>query len=273
MFTRFLVSFLVVLAGAAPGLAQVPWQFQWKKGQTLTYKIKHVTSVVEKLEKATNTSNANLDLVNRWQVTDLDDKGAATLSLTLVSMRNEQKRANGDTLLYDSSALDKSTPELVKQMGKFIGQTVAVVRMDGYGRVLEVKQGTPASFEVEPPFVVIFPAAKAAAGQAWRRQFNLILDPPFGTGEKFPADQRYECKKIEAGKATLTVATNFKTLPDNMRERIPLVQKDVQGELVFDVQAGRLVSVQLSTDKVIEEHQGKGSSYHFKSQYTRTLVE
>jgi hypothetical protein len=272
MFNRCLLSAAVLLSFTLPSSAQAPWRFRWQKGMVLNYKIKHVTSVVEIVETSKNTSNSNLDLVNRWQVIDID-KDVATLSLTLVSMRNEQKRANGETLLFDSQNLEKSTPELREQMGKFIGQTVAVVRMDGYGRVVEIKQGSAASFEAEPPFVVVFPEAKAEAGQAWRRQFKLVLDPPFGTGEKFEAEQRYDCKKIEAGKATLGVATNFKTMPDNMRERIPLLQKDVQGELIFDLAAGTLISARLNIDKTIENHQGKGSSYRFKSQYTRQLVE
>jgi hypothetical protein len=273
MFTRCLFALALALTFTLPTFAQVPWQFRWQKGQVLTYKIKHVTSVVEIVEKSTNTSNSSLDLVNRWHVADVDAKGVATLTLTLVSMRNEQKRANGDTLLFDSLDLEKSTPELREQMNKFIGKTVANVRMDSYGRVLEVKQGAKATFETEPPFLVVFPAAKAEAGQAWRRQFDVVLDPPYGTGEKLAAEQRYDCKKIEAGKATLAVTTHFKTMPENVRDRLPLLQKDVQGEFVFDLTAGRLISAQLNIDKTIENHQGKGSSYQFKSQYTRQLVD
>ena len=90
---------------------------------------------------------------------------------------------------------------------------------------------------------------------------------------KFEVEQRYECKKIDGAKATLNVSTHYKVMPDNMRERIPLIQKDVQGEIVFDVLAGRLLSAQLTTDKMVENHQGKGSSYQYKSQYSRVLVE
>ena len=273
MFTRLSLTFACILALTSSSHAQVPWQFKWEKGQTLTYKIKHVTGVVEMLEKGTNTSNSTLDLVNRWTVGEIDARGVVTVSLTLVSMRNEQKRANGETLLFDSQNLDKSTPELREQMVKYIGQTVAELRVDGYGRVIEVKKGTASNFEVEPPFVLIFPDAKAAAGQAWRRPFNLVLDPPYGTGEKYEAEQRYDCKKIEAGRATVSVKTEFKTTPDNARERLPLLQKDVEGEVVFDLPAGRLISARLNIDKTVENHQGKGTSYQFKSQYTRELVD
>jgi hypothetical protein len=264
---------VVLVIAALPSSAQESWQFKWQKGLVLKYQIKHVTSVVETLESAKNSADSNLALVNRWEVVDVDAKGVATLTMTLVSMRNEQKRANGETLLFDSENPDKSTPDLYKQMIKYIGATVAEVQMDRHGRVLAVKKGTASSFEVEPPFLVVLPDAKASAGQAWRRQFTLVLDPPYGTGEKYDAEQRYDCKKIEAGKATLGVSTQFKMMPDKERERIPLIQKDVQGELVFDLPAGRLISATLHIDKTIENHNGKGSSYHFKSQYSRVLVE
>lgn len=273
MFHHFTLAVAVTLIVTLPGVAQTPWQFRWQKDLALTYKIKHTTAVVEVVDGTTNMSSSSLDLVNRWQVTDLDDKGIATLALTLVSMRNEQKRASGDTLLFDSQNLEKSTPELAAQMKKYIGATVAVVRMDGFGRVAEVKQGNAATYESEPPFLVVFPAAKAAEGQAWRRAFTLTLDPPYGTGEKFDAEQRYECKTIKGDRATLGLTTSFKTMPDNARERLPLLQKDVQGEIVFDLPKGQLISARLNIDKMIENHQGKGSSYRFKSEYVRELVE
>lgn len=272
MLSRIVFAIVCILIAAPSSFAQLPWQFKWQKGQSFTYKIKHTTSVIETLEKGTNKSDSELTLVNRWSVAELD-KNVATLSLTLVQMRHEQKRANGETLLFDSQNLDKSTPELREQMLKFIGQTVAIVKLDNYGRVIEVKQGNAANFDVEPPFVVVFPDAKAAVGQAWRRPFQLTLDPPYGTGEKHDVEQRYECRKLEKNLATVGIKTEFKTMPDNALERLPLLQKEIEGEVVFDLQTGRLVSARLNTDKTIENHKGKGTSYQFKSQYFRELVE
>ncbi len=273
MFIRMLLSLTLCLACAVQASAQFPWQFRWQKGQQLTYRIKHVTTATEVVEASKLVSSAQLELVNRWQVLDLDEKGVATLSLTLVSMRNEQKRGNGEAFVFDSENLDKSTPELRDQMKKYIGQTVAVLRVDGYGRVVEVKQGSAASYEAEPPFLVVFPDAKAAEGQAWRRPFNLVLEPPYGTGEKLEADQRYVCKSLVEGKATLGVSTTIKSKVDNSRDRLPLLQREVEGDLVVDLANGRLLSARLIIDRTVENHQGKGSSYRFQSDYTRQLVQ
>src|SRR5438128_11564100 len=107
--------------------------------------------------------------------------------MSLAAMRNEQKRTNGETLLFDSQDQAKSNPALYEQMSKFIGKTLAVLRIDPFGRVIEVKQGVASRYEAEPPFVIVFPAAKAQVGQAWRRPYTITLDPPLGTGEKYQA--------------------------------------------------------------------------------------
>jgi hypothetical protein len=266
---------LALLASAlgmqALAAQEAPWRYHWQKGQTLTYRADHVTKVNEVVEGAKVETMAKLNLVKQWKVVDVDPNGVATLELTLAALRTEQTRPNGESLLFDSANLDKSTPEL-RQMSQHVGKTLAIVRMDGYGRTLEVKQGSAAKYEAEPPFVVVLPNGTPKEGQAWLRNFNIVLEPPQGTGEKHAAQQRFTCTKIDNGKATVTLATELKALPENMQERLPLLQKEARGEVVFDIQAGRMQRVQLNIDRTVQNHQGEGSSYRFVSTYAEELV-
>jgi hypothetical protein len=266
-------TILLVVAGlTAPVQGQdATWQFRWKSGESLDYRASHVTDVKETVAGNKVATRSKLDLVKRWHVTAVDEQGVATLELSIVSMRNEQVRPDGETLLFDSNDLDKSTPEL-RDMKKFLGTTLAVVRIDGHGRIREVKQGSAAKYQAEPPFVVVLPSAAPRPGQAWVRPFDITLEPPLGTGEKYPAQHRVTCAKIEAGKAALSLVTEIKSLPESAAERLPLVQKEVQGEVVFDIQAGRMSSARLNIDKTLENHQGPGSSYHFVSTYVEELI-
>jgi hypothetical protein len=268
---------LVALAAAiwvSPAVAQeTSWQFRWQKGQVLTYKAEHKTNVEEMAEGAKVTTTSKLNVIKRWQVVDSDAQGNGTLQLTLTSMRNEQTRPNGETVLFDSDNLDKSTPDLKAQMSKYIGQTMAIVRLDVQGRVLEIKQGSAARYEVEPPFVIVFPAVPPKEGLTWLRPFNLTLEPPFGTGEKYEGAQRYQCTKIAGGQANLTLANQFKSMPENPKDQIPLLQKMSEGQVTFDLQSGRLLAVQLNIDRTLMNHQGMGSSYHFQSSYTEQLID
>lgn len=267
-----ILALLIGAAATATTSAQTsPFRFQWKKGP-LTYRSEHVTQVAETIGTNKVATQSTLNLLKRWHVMEVDDQGVASMQLSLAAMRNEQKRPNGDVLLFDSAQLDKSTPELREAMGKYVGQTLAVVRVDAIGRVVEVKQGAAHRYESEPPFVVIFPLQTPQVGQAWNRPFQVILEPPLGTGEKYDAVQRYHFTKIAQGLATIAISTQLKNQPEGP-ERVPLLQKQPEGEVVFDFNNGRLQSVRLTIAKEIKGHQGVDSTYQFSSVFTEELVE
>jgi hypothetical protein len=266
-----LILLLTVIAPPAAS-AQAPIQFRWQKGAVLSYKVKSVTAVTEVVSGGKQQFGSRLDLTKRYHVVDVDAGGIATLEYSVTAMRNEQTRPNGETLLYDSADLAKSTPGLREQLGKFVGSTLAVVRVDATGAVVEVKKGPADRYGAEPPFTLVLPKVAVEAGKEWVRPFDLTLDPPLGTGEKFRAEQKCRCTKLEASKATIALATSFKALPESVQERMPLVQKETQGTAVFDIAAGRVVEVRLSVDRTLENHQGAGSSYRFESSYSEQYV-
>lgn len=268
---RWLTALVVPMLLAQSAAAQA-WQFRWQKDQVLSYKVKHHTVVAEVLDGNKVESDSTLDLVKQWQVVDVDPQGVATLRMALASMRSEQKRPGGDSLLFDSQNLDRSTPELREQMSKFVGQTLAVLRVDSFGRTVEAPQGSLQRYQAEPPFTLVFPKADAAEGQAWTRPYPIVIEPPLGTGEKYEAVQRYRCTKVAAGQALVELKTELKTQPESAQERLPLLQKEIDGTAVFNLTSGCLESVDIKVDRTIEQHQGPRSSYHFRSEYHEELV-
>src|SRR5262249_53584332 len=142
---------------------------------------------------------------------------------------------------------------------------------DPLGRVVEVKElkfGSASGFESEPPFAAVLPGAALAPGQGWERAYQMTLEPPRGTGEKYAAVQRYACKGIDGALATLGVTTEVKNPPEAAADQVPLLQMLHEGEVVFDLRAGRLHRAALKVDKEVKGHQGEGSSYRFQSSYT-----
>jgi hypothetical protein len=268
-----LISLLVVPAASAQPEV---WRFQWHKGQVQTYRVAHLTSVVEVVGGSKVESSAQLHLVKRWQVLDIDAQGVATLQLSLTALRTEQSRPNGETLLFDSADPDKSTPELREALAKFVGPPLAVLRLDNRGQVVEVKEskfGPRSRYESELPFVLVLPEQAPSAGQTWERSYQITLEPPQGTGEHFPAVQKYVCKEVAGEKATVALTTVLPKLPESLLDRVPLLQKQPEGEVVFDLRAGHLHSARLRIERELQGHQGTGSSYRFQSTYTEEYVE
>ena len=247
-------------------------QFRWQKGQVLSYKVTNVTTVTETVGLTKQKYGSQLDIVKRYQVADVDAKGVATLEYSVSAMRNEQTRPNGETLLYDSANPDKGTPGLKEQLGKYVGTTLAVLRVDSAGQIVEVKKGPADRYAADPPFTLVLPSQELQTQQSWQRRYDITLNPPLGTGEKYPAAQTFQLTKLAAGKATITLTTAVKKMPEAVNERMPLLQKETRGEIVFDVAAGRVAEVRVGIDQTLENHLGKGSSYRFESSYAEKLL-
>lgn len=263
----------LILAAAAP--AQSAGCFRFQAGQVLTYRAEETTTVAEVVGDSKVETRTKLNLTKQWKVLDVDTAGTATVQMSLASLRHEITTPNGETLLYDSAEPDKSNPQMREQLSRYIGQPLHVLAISAQGQVVQVKEckfGAPSRFESKVPFEITLPAEALAMGQTWERPYNITLDPPHGTGEKFAAVQNYTCKKLDSATATISLATTVKAMPENVMDRVPLLQFQPEGEVVFDLQAGCLRSVQLHTEKELTGHQGEGSSYKFTSNYAEQLV-
>jgi hypothetical protein len=276
MFRRWLWSIFAVFVVAPPLAAQTgAWQFRWQEGQVLTYRVQHVTFASEVTGGGSSETATKLILTKRWQVLGVDRAGVAKLQLSLDALLLETTTPNRDALLFDSAYPEKSDPHLREQLARFVGQPLAVLRVDGQGKVVQIvesKNGPASRFESELPFVIALPPEGREPGQSWERAYRITLEPPQGTGERYEAAQRYTCKLVADGKALIALTTVLKTLPDSLLDRVPLLQMQPEGEVLFDTKEGRLSRAHLHIEKELKGHQGEGSSYRFRSTYTEEFV-
>ena len=150
-----------------------------------------------------------------------------------------------------------------------------MLRVDAAGRVVEVKEskfGPASRYEANPPFVVNLPAVVPQPNQYWERSYSITLEPPQGTGEKYPTVQRFVCKDAKPDAVVLELTTTLKAPPTAVADQLPLLQSLPEGEIVFDPQSGIFRSAKLHIDKELRGHQGEGSVYHFQYQYTEEYV-
>jgi len=52
--------------------------------------------------------------------------------------------------------------------------------------------------------------------------------------------QKYRCQNIADGSVTISFATELKSLPENALDRVPFLQMQPEGTVVFDTQTGRM---------------------------------
>lgn len=250
-------------------------KFHWQPGLTLSYKVAQVTKAVEVTGNGSSETKTKLNLVKQWKVQDVDAAGIATLHLTVVSMRMEITPPSGDTLIFDSTDPSVGDAGLKAQMGKYVGQTIAILRLDERGKVVEVKEskfGPPSRFDAELPFQLVLPGESAREGVAWNRTYQLKLDPPHGAGETYDCVQAFRCKQVTPTSVLVSCQTTIPKLPENAQDQVPLLQNQTEGEVVFDVENGRLDAAVIQVNKELKDHQGKDSSYRFQSVYRESYL-
>ncbi len=261
---------IALLASAALAPAQpAPGPLHWQAGQVLTYRVEQVAYTADTVPDGKAESRTKLNLIKRWQVVSVDAAGVATLQLSLAAIRYESTMPSGDALLFDSIEPEKSTPDLRAQFGGYLGKALALVRVDGRGRVVEVKEskfGPASRFENELPFVGVLPADGPKPGQEWQRDYKITLEP-----DKYDAVQKYVCKSVADGVAVTAVTTSLKT-PPPPAEQAALLDLQPEGEIVWDLKAGRLRSASLKIDKEVKGHQGEGSSYRLQATFMEEYI-
>lgn len=263
----------LLVGGAAPAHAQA-LRYRWQQGQTHEYQVDQVTKSVEVVGDNTINSTTKVSEVKKWDVLAVDSAGVGTLRLSLARLRLESE-TDGDPLVFDSAAPDKSNPQMKEQLSKYVGVPLVVLRVAADGKVLEIKEGkygTLNKYETEAPFVAVLPPT--ATGPRWERNYTITLEPPQGTGEKFEAVQTYEEVPANRNGPALTFAlkTAVKKMPEAVADQLPLLPLQPQGTVEFDATLGLMRKANLTIDKEVKGHQGEGSSYHFTSTYVETLL-
>jgi hypothetical protein len=270
------LSLVVVVVVGASASAEPP-RFRFAKGETLAYHLVQTTNVTEmvtdeKTNKPVETTVATkADLVRNWKVVDVDDKGVATVEMSIASMRWERK-SGADEDIFDSSKPDNLNK---MEMAKHVGPVLAVLRIDAQGKVAEVKEskvGPATRFSTDLPFKLILPDTEPKAGESWDRIYTIQLDPPLGTGEKYSATQRFTCQEPKGGFLTVNVATQIKDSPAQVADQIPLLPLTQEGLLYFHPATGRYYGARCKVERELKNHQGEGSTYKYVSTYVEDFV-
>ncbi len=256
-----------------------PARFKFVKGQVLVYNIVQYTKVTETLVDEKTSKPVETELVTRhtvarhWRTTDVDAKGTATFEMTIASMRWERKPPGGMAEVFDSALPDSLNKE---EMAKLIGPVLAVIRVDAFGKVIEVKESkfsSSARFAAELPFKIILPASGLAPGQSWDRPFTIKLDPPHGAGETYEAKQLYKSGAPVNGLSTIGITTTVNEMPKQVSDQIPLLPMLLEGDVYFHEGTGRYQAARLRLKKELINHAGEGSKYLFETTYSEDLKE
>jgi hypothetical protein len=275
--TRFAVAGVLSVVALTPLCAAdgEKVRFTFAAGQSFTYRVLQTTTVTEttldEQSKAPvlTTTVTNLSSTKTWAVKDAPATGGATIEMTITAMKQEVTQTVGDKKPV-AQVLDSSNPDDAKAM-TFLNKPVVSVTLNAFGAVVAAKSDNPHAadrLKAELPFRVTLPETIPAVNGSWERAFELKLPPPLGTGEKFDATQTFTYRGAKDGYAIIGVTTALKEPPTDAALMPGVVPMLWEGDVFVNASTGRYQGAKLKVTQDVANHQGEGTKFVYRSEYT-----
>lgn len=265
--TVWLASLMgLVLGGAVSAEETHQLRFKFEKGASTHYAIRQQMAMEIEFNAVFEKAGYSANSIRHFQVLDVDDKGNATLEL-MIDRAYLSATQNGNTSVYDSTDLKAEVPSEHLAVAAMIGRASVQIKVSPVGIVLGLTPllGQPqekidlADQKLDVLFAL--PTESLAVGEVWRESFttDVYVAGPGGLKRKINMQREYKLSKVENNVATIEAKTKVLSPNITPEEEGQLIQKVWNGEIQFDIAAGRMLSrVQKVDGQVANFSEGKG---------------
>lgn len=247
-------------------------RYKFQLGQTLRWEVTHQAKIKTTVSGSTQTAETTSVSVKLWQVKDVRPDGTATFEHLVESVDMGQKLTGRQEVRYNSKS-DKKAPVGFENVAESVGKVLSVVTMDARGNVLH-RQRSPlkASAENEGPMTILLPEEPVAVGASWSLPAEVEVPLANGTIKKIKTEQKFTLKGVSTGVATIEVTTNILTPVHDPMVEAMLIQRESNGTVRFDIDAGHVLGQQMDLDKRVVGFRGDASSLHYLTRFTEQLM-
>jgi hypothetical protein len=254
----------VAVEPASPPADKTKYELRYKcsLGDVWRYEQSHKAAIRSTIDQTTQAAQTKTDSLRSWKITDVLPDGAIEFMIVVEKVHMVNQLPDKDPTEYNSER-DKTPPPGFEDAARSIGVPISVVRMTPQGKVLRretrIKRPGP---EDEGPLTVLLPEQPAAIGDTWDEPFDLTVLMKTGGTKGIQTRRHYQLTNVENGIATITIDYQVLT-PIDAHIESQIVQRLMNGEVRFDIEAGRVVSQKMEIDRRILGFAGPTSSMQY----------
>jgi hypothetical protein len=269
----------VPTAPSAPSIANVKspsaptydLRYKCSIGDILRYEVSHRASIRSTIDDKTEGAQTRTDSVKSWKISDVLPSGDIEFLTVVERVHMVNQVADRPATDYDSQR-DKTAPPGFEEAARAVGVPLSLIRIAPNGKVLrremKLKRQGP---DEEGPITVLLPEEPVAVGDVWDESFDLTVTMKTGGTKRIHTRRHYKLVKVENGIATISI--DYQVLsPIDAHVESQIVERLLDGEVRFDIDAGRVVSQTMDIDKRILGFAGPTSSMHYVVRMEEKLV-
>ena len=274
---RLVLAGMAVLVAVAAHADDAPetvlLRYRFVTGESLPTRVEHRALTETTMNGVTQTVETMTDSTKTWTVVAVDEAGNATLEHTVDDVTMTSRTSDRGEVRWASGSGVEPPPgyELVPHS---LGVPLVRLTVSTDGRVLDRHELRPCPPAATGDLVVVpLPEKEIAVGAEWTVPQEVVVEVPGGPRKAVRTRLRYRLVDVADGRATIRVDTTVLTPIDDPRLEARLLERIWDGEIRFDVEAGRVESRRTGIDRRVVGFGGPQSSVRYKASLEERLVD
>jgi hypothetical protein len=247
-------------------------RYKFKRGETLRWEVEHRAEVRTTVSGTTQTAETTTTSVKNWKVTDVDSNGAATFLYSVDSVDMRQKLTGRQEVRFNSKT-DKDPPAGFQDAAKSVGVPLTTFTMDPAGKILDRREHVNREATQSTHPSVPLPEEAVPVGHKWSLTYEINATAKDRSIKKVQMRQQMTLDDVKNGIAVISVETQILSpVRQDPTIEAQLVQSESSGKIRFDIDSGRIASLQSDLDKHVVGFQGPTSSLHCTTRFGEKLL-
>jgi hypothetical protein len=270
--------------------------YKFQPNQVMRFEVSHESEIKTHVKDETETVRNSSIAKRHFTVKAVDEKNnTADLELSidwvhmLASFENPN-RPKTAPVEFQSDDPNKH-PEQFNAVLSTIGKPRATIRFSSTGAPVKVLEGAlppppkatqqladgpaapPLTDATPETYFVPLPEGPVAVGDTWKERFDIFLADDQKNRARVTIQRSYKLAEVKGRQATIELWTAVLTPIKNPAIEAQLIQREISGRVIFDLDRGAVVSRESGLDKTVVEPFGARSSMRAKSMYREKLLD
>ena len=253
--------------------------YRFHSNQSLYFEYSQELTMDSRKKDLQETMRSQSSAEKHLRVISVDANGNAWIEPVIDRARLSHNLAGGPTTTFDSAdGAEKCLPEY-RPILNTVGKPLVQVNFASTGRVVEATpfEGGNASakgLENDPMlnFLIVFPEQPVKLGDTWKDEFNVAVSVTEKLRKDLKLRREYRLTKLDGPLAVIELKTTAISPINEPSLELQIMLRLLTGTIVFDYQAGQLVSTQLQVDREVINALGPGSLVHTTMTQSERIV-
>lgn len=246
-------------------------RYRFVPGETIRWNVVHRNQVKTTVAGATKTAETASRSVKVWRVQRLEADGSAVFEQAVEDIDMRHHLSGCDEVRYNSQT-DKEPPPGFDDVSSAVGVPLAAVTLDPYGRVVKREQKTArAQAAAQGDITMPLPERPIAVGETWNKPSEVTVTAKDGRLIRVKMEQRFTLEEVKTGVARIRMKTLVLTPIRDPAVEAQVVQFAADGEIRFDIEAGRIRSQRTEVDRHVVGFRGETSSIRYVTCFEEEL--